>query len=37
MELNNLFFDLLIDLKIPEFYAEILNIFLVSILILYFS
>ena len=34
MELNNLFFDLLIDLKIPEFYAEILNIFLVSILIL---
>ena len=23
MELNNLFFDLLIDLKIPEFYAEI--------------
>ena len=35
MELNNLFFDLLIDLKIPEFYAEILNIFLVSILILF--
>jgi len=30
-----LFFDLLIDLKIPEFYAEILNIFLVSILILF--
>lgn len=35
MELNNLFFDLLIDLKIPEFYDEILNIFLVSILILF--
>ena len=35
MELNNLFFDLLIELKIPEFYAEILNIFLVSILILF--
>ena len=35
MELNNLFFDLLIDLKIPEFYAEILNIFLVSMLILF--
>ena len=30
-----MFFDLLIDLKIPEFYAEILNIFLVSILILF--
>ncbi|MGY8930147.1 MAG: mechanosensitive ion channel family protein [Flavobacteriales bacterium] len=33
MELNNLFYDLLIDLRIPEFYAEILNLILVSILI----
>ena len=34
MELNNLFYDLLIDLQIPAFYAEILNLIIISILIL---
>ena len=33
MKLNNLFYDLLIDLQLPEFYAEILNLILVSVLI----
>jgi len=33
MELNNLFYDLLIGLQLPEFYLEILNLILVSILI----
>tara|TARA_B100000768_G_scaffold70742_1_gene67871 strand:- start:295 stop:1530 length:1236 start_codon:yes stop_codon:yes gene_type:complete len=33
MELNNLFYDLLIDLQIPAFYAEILNLIIISILI----
>ena len=35
MELNNLFYDLLIDLQIPAFYAEILNLIIISILILF--
>jgi miniconductance mechanosensitive channel len=34
MELNNLFYDLLIDLQIPAFYAEILNLIIISFLIL---
>ena len=34
MKLNNLFYDLLIDLQLPEFYAEILNLILVSVLII---
>ncbi len=34
MDLNNLFYDFLIELNIPEFYAVILNLVIVSILIL---
>mgnify|MGYP001576847737 FL=1 len=34
MEINNLFYDLLIDLQVPVFYAEMLNLIIVSLLIL---
>ena len=34
MEINNLFYDLLIDLQVPAFYAEMLNLIIVSLLIL---
>jgi len=33
MELNRLFYDFLINLKFPEFYAELLNLLVLSIIV----
>ena len=33
MELNRLFYDFLINLKFPEFYAELLNLLALSLIV----
>jgi hypothetical protein len=33
MNLNNLFYELLIEFQIPDFYAKLINLFLVGLII----
>ena len=34
MNLNNLFYELLIEFEIPDFYAKLINLFLVGLIII---